>query len=104
LPNRAPATTNTRTREGLDGQPHLGHQITVSRRNQNIPDQGPDDFSRQPPVYRGERVIGWDNLGVVARRLQAQFGYVTGRAPRERRYSLTLEEELEDLRRCLGLA
>ena len=35
----APATTNRRTREGLEFQPHLGNQTTVPRRHPDLAEQ-----------------------------------------------------------------
>jgi uncharacterized protein YcaQ len=55
-----------------------------------------------PLLWRGE-VIGWGNVGVVAGRLQADFGYVNGK-PRHRAFSAALDDELDRMRQFLGLS
>jgi len=39
------------------------------------------------------RVIGWGNLAVRDARLQAELGYVTGRAPRDAGFPAALQDE-----------
>ena len=56
------------------------------------------------PLLWGERVIGWGNLGVSDGQLQAQLGYVDGRAPRDVAFRRGLEAELERMQVFLGLA
>jgi uncharacterized protein len=55
------------------------------------------------PLLWRERVIGWGNLTVSAGRLVGSFGYVDGRAPRERRFQRSVEAELERMRTFLAL-
>jgi hypothetical protein len=55
------------------------------------------------PLLWRDRIIGWGNISVVDGVLQADLGYVTGRPPRERRFSRALDLELERLRVFLGL-
>jgi len=55
------------------------------------------------PLLWGERVIGWGNVGVVNGRLQADLGYAAGKPPRDAAFRHGLDEELERLRRFLGL-
>jgi hypothetical protein len=43
-------------------------------------------------------VIGWGNLTARDGQLQAGFGYVDGRAPRERTFRRALEAEMARLR------
>jgi len=55
------------------------------------------------PLLWRDRVIGWGNLSVGAGDLQAEFGYISGRPPRERAYKEALGAELEHVREFLGL-
>lgn len=55
-----------------------------------------------PLLWRGE-VIGWGNVSSAEGRLQAQLGYVAGRAPREPGFSAALDEELAAMARFLGV-
>jgi uncharacterized protein YcaQ len=55
------------------------------------------------PLLWRDRVIGWGNISVANGDLQADLGYISGRAPRERRFKQGLEAELERLRGFLGL-
>lgn len=55
------------------------------------------------PLLWHERVIGWGNLTANEAGLDASFGYITGRAPRDAAYRAGLEAELERLRAFLGL-
>ena len=55
------------------------------------------------PLLWRERVVGWANVSVASGLLEADFGYVTGRPPREGRFTRALESELEGLRVFLGL-
>jgi uncharacterized protein len=54
------------------------------------------------PLLWRDRVIGWGNISVRNRALEADLGYIAGR-PRERRFSQALDSELERLRAFLGL-
>ena len=56
------------------------------------------------PLLWRDRVIGWGNVALTADGLQADLGYVAGRAPRDRSFKRALEEELERLRTFLGVA
>jgi uncharacterized protein len=47
-----------------------------------------------PMLFR-DRVIGWANLSVANGRLDADLGYVNGRAPRDRAFKAELDSELE---------
>lgn len=55
-----------------------------------------------PLLWRGH-AIGWGNLAVRAGQLDASFGYVKGRAPRERAFGRALGEELARVEAFLGL-
>ncbi len=55
-----------------------------------------------PLLWRGQ-VIGWANLDAKNGRLQAELGYVTGRAPRDAGFKPALQSELERMQRFLGL-
>jgi uncharacterized protein len=55
------------------------------------------------PLLWNERVVGWANLSVVAARLSATFGYVTGKAPRDAAFRRALEAELARLEFFLSL-
>ncbi len=54
------------------------------------------------PLLWRDRIIGWANLALREGRLQAELGYVQGKAPREAVYRRALEEELQRLREFLG--
>jgi uncharacterized protein YcaQ len=53
------------------------------------------------PLLWHERVIGWGNLTVAAGRLNADFGYTDGRAPRSAAFRAGLDHELNRLRAFL---
>jgi uncharacterized protein YcaQ len=53
------------------------------------------------PLLWHERVIGWGNLTVAAGRLNADFGYTAGRAPRSAAFRAGLDHELDRLRAFL---
>ena len=46
------------------------------------------------PLLWRERVVGWGNLALREGRLEAELGYVAGRAPREAGFKAALEAEL----------
>ncbi len=54
------------------------------------------------PLLWRDRVIGWGNLTWRAGRLEAQLGYVAGRAPRDPAFHAELSAELERLRTFLA--
>jgi len=54
------------------------------------------------PLLWRDRVIGWGNLRLTDGRLQADIGYVSGKAPTDAGYRAALEEELADMANCLG--
>src|SRR6202008_2631285 len=53
------------------------------------------------PLLWRDRVIGWGNLSVKNGALHADLGYVSGRRPRDRRFTRALDEELERMRAFL---
>jgi hypothetical protein len=53
------------------------------------------------PLLWQERVVGWGNLTVADGRLQAEFGYTDGHAPRSPAFRLKLGDELDRLRAFL---
>jgi uncharacterized protein YcaQ len=55
------------------------------------------------PLLWRDRVIGWANLAVRGGRLTHEVGFVSGRAPREAAFGRALEEELDSMRRFLGV-
>jgi len=55
------------------------------------------------PLLWRDQVVGWGNLAVAGGRLSSDFGYVRGRAPRERAFQKALGSELDRLRSFLGL-
>ena len=55
-----------------------------------------------PLLWRGQ-VIGWGNLAVKGGALQADLGYVAGKAPRDAVFKVALQAELDRMRRFLGL-
>jgi uncharacterized protein YcaQ len=56
------------------------------------------------PLLSGDAVIGWANVGVDGQGLTTQFGYVGGRAPRDRRFRDALEREVERMRTFAGVS
>jgi uncharacterized protein YcaQ len=54
------------------------------------------------PLLWRDRIIGWGNISVEGGRLRADLGYVSGRRPRDRRFTQALALELEGLRGFLG--
>jgi uncharacterized protein YcaQ len=54
------------------------------------------------PLLWRDRVIGWGNLALKNGQLTAEFGYVAGQPPRDRRFKQELEAELERMRIFLG--
>ena len=55
------------------------------------------------PLLWNEDVVGWGNLSVVAGRLSASFGYVSGKAPRGSAFREALEAELGRFEKFLGV-
>ncbi|MFA6262801.1 MAG: crosslink repair DNA glycosylase YcaQ family protein [Bacteroidia bacterium] len=55
------------------------------------------------PLLWRDRVIGWGNLAVRDGELQADFGFVARKAPRERLFRAALDDELGRLREFLAL-
>ena len=55
------------------------------------------------PLLWGEQVIGWGNLSVAGGELACEFGYVSGKAPRDRDFRVGLADELDRMRAFLGL-
>ena len=53
------------------------------------------------PMLWRDRVIGWANISARTDGIDADLGYVSGRAPRERGFRQALDEELEAMRRFL---
>jgi uncharacterized protein YcaQ len=47
-----------------------------------------------PMIWRN-RVIGWANIGLRNETVETQFGYVSGRAPRDREFKSALDAEVE---------
>ncbi|MBS7806795.1 crosslink repair DNA glycosylase YcaQ family protein [Variovorax sp. PCZ-1] len=55
-----------------------------------------------PLLWRGQ-VIGWGNLSVNDGKLQAELGYVTGQAPKDKAYRQALAQELASMESFLLL-
>ena len=55
------------------------------------------------PLLWRDQVIGWGNLAVKENVLEADIGFVSGRAPQEGSFELALNGELAALRTFLGL-
>jgi len=53
------------------------------------------------PLLWRDQVIGWANVGTDDGKLQAQFGYVSGRAPRDSSFRSELELEMKRLRQFM---
>lgn len=56
------------------------------------------------PLLWRDQVVGWANAGVKAGRLKVDFGYVSGRAPRDAGFKAALDEERARLAAFLGVA
>jgi uncharacterized protein len=56
------------------------------------------------PLLWHERVIGWGNLSVIEGKLNAAFGYIDGRAPRNPGFRAGLDAELGRLHEFLAAA
>jgi uncharacterized protein YcaQ len=54
------------------------------------------------PLLWRDRVIGWANLSMKNGALDAQFGYVSGRAARDRGFKAALDDEIEAMRTFLS--
>jgi uncharacterized protein len=54
------------------------------------------------PMLWRDQVIGWGNLGMKDGVLQTEFGYVTGKAPREIGFRNALDDELASMQRFLA--
>jgi hypothetical protein len=54
------------------------------------------------PLLWRDRVIGWANVTASDGRIKSDFGYVSGRAPRESAFRDALHAELGRMRRFLG--
>ena len=50
------------------------------------------------PLLWRDRVVGWGNVSVAGGELQATFGYVDARPPRDRAFKRELEAEIERMR------
>jgi uncharacterized protein YcaQ len=59
-------------------------------------------YYARPLLWR-DQVIGWGNLAVAGGKLTAEFGYASGRPPREPAFKRELDAELERMRFFLGL-
>jgi len=55
------------------------------------------------PLLWRDRVVGWANVSVAGGELDATFGYVASRPPRERAFRRELDRELDRMRLFLGL-
>jgi uncharacterized protein YcaQ len=54
------------------------------------------------PLLWRDRVIGWGNVSMKGSGLQAVFGYIASRPPRERAFTRELEAEMERMRAFLA--
>ena len=53
------------------------------------------------PMLWRDHVIGWANVGLKEERVEAQFGYISGRAPRDRAFKPALDAEIDAMRAFL---
>ena len=53
------------------------------------------------PLLWRDRIIGWANIAVQNGKIDADLGYVSGRAPRDRGFKSALESELDAMRSFL---
>jgi uncharacterized protein len=56
------------------------------------------------PLLWHERVIGWANASVVGGALVCSVGHISGKAPRDAAFRRGLDDELDRMRRFLGLS
>jgi len=56
------------------------------------------------PLLWRDQVIGWGNLRVENGELLAELGYQNGRPPRDAAFRRAVDEELDRMRRFLGLS
>ena len=54
------------------------------------------------PLLWRDRVIGWANVAASGDGVDAKFGYISGRAPRDRGYKPALDAEINAMRRFLS--
>jgi len=54
------------------------------------------------PLLWGERIPGWGNVAVRQGRVIPEFGYVAGKAPRDRAFRAALEADIDRLEAFLG--
>jgi uncharacterized protein YcaQ len=54
------------------------------------------------PLLWRDRAIGWGNLSMKGRALDAQIGYIDGRRPRDRGFADALDDEIEAMRMFLS--
>jgi uncharacterized protein YcaQ len=54
------------------------------------------------PLLWGERIPGWSNVAIRDGRVAPEFGYVSGKPPRERAFRLALDAEVSRLEVFLG--
>ena len=55
------------------------------------------------PLLWRDRAVGWGNVSIAGGELQAVFGYVDSRPPRDRAFKRELEAEVERMRVFLGI-
>lgn len=55
------------------------------------------------PLLWRDRVIGWGNTSVTDGVMRVEFGFVSGKRPRDRNFTRELDAEIERLRRFLDL-
>ena len=53
------------------------------------------------PLLWRDRIIGWANVSVAGDGVDAKFGYIAGRAPKDRGYKSALDAEVNAMRRFL---
>ena len=56
------------------------------------------------PLLWRDRIVGWGNVSIAGGQVQAVFGYVDARPPRDRAFKRELEAEVERMRVFLALA
>jgi len=56
------------------------------------------------PLLWRDHVVGWSTVAVKDKRLNAQFGYVSGSPPRDRAFRSGLDDELDRISEFLGLS
>ena len=85
---------------GIDGASKCCGTGPIDSKRTRRPPKRKHGYYALPLIWRN-RVIGWANVGSRNETIDAQFGYVSGRAPRDRGFKSALDAEVEAMRTFL---